>query len=135
MKKTGIILCMLALLVVPAFSQSSNPNGVWEQVEQLPEFKGGQEGLQKYLMTNVQYPDSALTLTGSFRSVISFIVEKDGALSHIRVQQSSGYECFDKEALRVVNSMPKWKPGKQRGEKVRVHLCLPIMFTNMGANE
>lgn len=136
MKKLGIIICMMAILFVPMQAQkSSNPNGVWEQVEQLPEFKGGQEGLQKYLMTNVHYPDTALTLTGTFRPVVSFIVEKDGTLSHIYVAQSSGYDFFDQEALKAVEQMPKWKPGKQRGEKVRVHMMLPVSFTNIGQNE
>lgn len=96
-------------------------------VEVDPEFPGGMEALYKYLAENIHYPEQAKNDQIQGRVVISFVVEKDGGISDAKVVRGIGGGC-DEEALRVVNAMPKWTPGKMRGEVVRVNFHLPITF-------
>ncbi|MGE5427275.1 MAG: TonB family protein [Methylococcaceae bacterium] len=96
-------------------------------VEQMPEFPGGSEALKTYIATNVKYPDIALAGGVEGQVIVSFLVDKTGNISKANIKR--GVETsLDKEALRVVNSMPKWNPGKQNGENVTVTLELPINF-------
>lgn len=106
-----------------------NSNGtVFEVVEQMPQFpNGGMEGLLKYLSKNVKYPVNAKKNGIQGRVVTNFVVNKNGSISNVRVLRSVDTE-LDKEAIRVISSMPNWKPGIQRGEAVRVKYTLPIMF-------
>ena len=97
-------------------------------VESMPEFPGGQQALFKYLAENVKYPVIAQENGIQGRVICQFVVEKDGKVSDIQVVRSSGEASLDKEAQRVINSMPKWKPGKQRGKPVRVKYTLPVNF-------
>ena len=85
------------------------------------------EALYKYLAENIHYPEQAKNDQIQGRVVISFVVEKDGGISDAKVVKGIGGGC-DEEALRVVNAMPKWTPGKMRGEVVRVNFNLPITF-------
>jgi len=96
-------------------------------IEQSPEFPGGIEGLHAYLQKNLTYPKRALKKGIEGKVFVTFVVEKDGSISNIRILRGIGYGC-DKEAIRVVRRMPKWKPGRQRGENVRVQFNLPIVF-------
>ena len=97
-------------------------------VEENPSFPGGEDALYKYLYENIQYPDMAHdnNITGTV--VIRFVVEKDGSITKAAIAREIGGGC-GKEALRVVNSMPKWKPGKQSGKAVRTEFTLPVQFT------
>lgn len=95
--------------------------------DESPEFPGGMEGLYKYLAENIHYPEQAKTDQIQGRVFITFVVEKDGSISDAKVIRGIGGGC-DEEALRVVNAMPKWTPGKQLGEPVRVQFHLPIVF-------
>lgn len=96
-------------------------------VDESPEYPGGMEALYKYLAENIHYPEQAKNDQIQGRVVISFVVEKDGGISDAKVVRGIGGGC-DEEALRVVNAMPKWTPGKMRGEVVRVNFNLPITF-------
>jgi TonB family protein len=95
-------------------------------VDNMPEFPGGQQAMFKFIAENVQYPANAMEKGG--RVVCQFVIEKDGRISDIQVVRTSGETSLDKEAVRVISSMPKWKPGKQRGKPVRVTYTLPVIF-------
>ena len=97
-------------------------------VETMPEFPGGQQALFKYLGENVKYPVIAQENGIQGRVICQFVVNKDGSIVDVVVVRSSGEPSLDKEAIRVINSMPKWKPGKQRGKPVRVKYTVPVNF-------
>ena len=96
-------------------------------VEQMPEFPGGQEGLVNYLVENLNYPEKAKAKKITGKVYVSFVVEKDGSISNVKVLRDIGYGCGE-EAMRVVKAMPRWKPGMQRGKNVRVQYTLPLNF-------
>ena len=100
---------------------------VYNVVEVDPEFPGGIEALYKYLAENITYPQQAKDSGIQGRVYVTFVVEKDGSITGAEVLRGIGGGC-DEEALRVVNAMPKWTPGKQLGEPVRVQFNLPVVF-------
>jgi len=102
-------------------------NGVYQIVEEMPEFPGGEKGLMEYASNNVKYPKEAKNKNIAGRVFVSFIVEKDGSINEVKVLRGIGGGC-DEEAVRVIKSMPKWKPGKQNGEPVRVNFQMPFVF-------
>jgi TonB family protein len=94
--------------------------------EVYPKFPGGPEKMFEFIADNLRWPeDDGPCIQG--RVIISFIVEKDGSLSDIKVAKSID-PLFDEEAVRVVKSMPKWEPGMWRGKPTRVKYCIPISF-------
>ena len=97
-------------------------------VESMPEFPGGQDSLFSYLEANVQYPVIAQENGIQGRVICQFVVNKDGSIVDVVVVRSSGEPSLDKEAMRVIKSMPRWKPGKQRGKPVRVKYTVPVNF-------
>ena len=97
-------------------------------VEQMPFFPGGQGALMKYLAEHIKYPELAKESGIQGRVFINFVVEPDGSIDHVKVLRGIGGGC-DEEAVRVVKSMPRWIPGKQRGKPVRVSFNLPVKFT------
>lgn len=101
---------------------------VFVVVDKMPEFPGGQQALFKYLSENVKYPVIAQESGIQGRVVCQFVVNIDGSISDIEVVRSGGDASLDKEAVRVIKSMPKWTPGMQRGKTVRVKLTLPVNF-------
>ncbi|UPT65420.1 MAG: energy transducer TonB [Sphingobacteriales bacterium JAD_PAG50586_3] len=107
---------------------------VYSVVEEMPEFPGGQDALMKYLASNVKYPVEAIDANTQGTVYVSYIVNADGSISDATllrgIMGTGGQECND-EALRVVKSMPKWKPGRQNGKNVRVKYLLPIRFKLM----
>ena len=100
---------------------------VYVVVEQMPSFPGGDSALLKYLFENVKYPVSALKAQKQGRVMVCFTVEKDGAISNVKVARSVT-PSLDAEAVRAIKSMPKWSPGKQGGEFVRVKYIVPVTF-------
>lgn len=102
-------------------------NKVFDVVEQMPSFPGGPSALMKYLSENVKYPVVAQENGVQGRVVVSFVVEKDGHITDVRVVRSVD-PSLDKEAARVVKSMPTWIPGKQNGSAVRVKYNVPVSF-------
>ena len=97
-------------------------------VESMPEFPGGQQAMMRYIGENIKYPVIAQENGIQGRVICQFVIEKDGKVTDIQVVRSSGEPSLDKEAVRVINSMPKWKPGKQRGKPVRVKYTIPVNF-------
>ena len=100
---------------------------VFEIVEENPEFPGGNEGLAAYLRKNLVYPESAVDNGVQGRVTVGFIVERDGSVASVEIKKSVD-PALDKEALRVVKSMPRWKPGKQQGKAVRTRFSVPVVF-------
>ena len=100
---------------------------VYDVVEVMPSFPGGQSALMQYLGNNIQYPVEAQENGAQGRVIINFVVEDDGSISHVKVAKSAD-PALDREAMRVVKSMPKWIPGKQNGECVRVRYSVPVVF-------
>ena len=101
---------------------------VFVVVESMPEFPGGQQALFKYLSENVKYPVIAQENGIQGRVICQFVVNKGGSIVDVEVVRSGGDPSLDKEAIRVIKSMPKWKPGKQRGKAVRVKYTVPVNF-------
>ncbi len=101
---------------------------VFVVVESMPEFPGGQQALFKYLSENVKYPVIAQENGIQGRVICQFVVNKDGSIVDVEVVRSGGDASLDKEAVRVIKTMPKWKPGKQRGKPVRVKYTVPVNF-------
>jgi len=100
---------------------------IYEEADIMPSFPGGREAMEKYLNDNIKYPKQARENDVQGRVVVSFVVERDGTLSNIRVVRSVD-PLLDKEANRVISSMPRWKPGKKDGNEVRVRYKLPVKF-------
>ena len=107
--------------------KTSATDKVYEVCEQMPTFPGGDAALMKYLSENVKYPALAIKAQEQGRVVVSFTVEKDGAISDVKVARSVT-PSLDAEAVRVVKAMPKWTPGKQGGQLVRVRYNVPVSF-------
>ena len=107
--------------------QPVNKNRVYDVVEQMPSFPGGISGLRTYLNQNIRYPAEAQEICVQGRVVVSFVVGKDGHISDVTVLRSVD-PSLDKEAIRVVRNMPRWTPGKQEGEPVRVRYNVPVSF-------
>ena len=100
---------------------------VFDVVEEMPSFPGGQGALMSYLASNIKYPVVAQENGVQGRVIVSFVVERDGSISDVRVARSVD-PSLDREAQRVVKSMPRWKPGKQNGSAVRVKYTVPVVF-------
>ncbi|HAQ18144.1 MAG TPA: energy transducer TonB [Prolixibacteraceae bacterium] len=96
-------------------------------VEQMPEFPGGEAALQRYLRSSVKYPTIAMENGIQGKVYVGFVVERNGSISNVRIARGVDVS-LDKEAMRVVRLMPKWIPGKQNGEPVRVSFTAPINF-------
>lgn len=96
-------------------------------VEEMPQFPGGDAKLYEYIQKNLKYPMMARESDIQGRVFVNFVVEPDGSISKVNVMRGIGGGC-DEEAVRVIESMPKWKPGKQRGSAVRVSYTVPIIF-------
>jgi len=101
---------------------------IFTVVESMPSFPGGMGELMKFLGQNINYPTLAKESGIQGRVFINFVVEPNGSISNVKVLRGIGGGC-DEEAVRVVKSMPKWSPGKQRGKPVRVSYNFPVKFT------
>lgn len=108
--------------------ESVEAGEIFYVVESMPEFPGGEAKIYEYLANTLQYPTQAREAGIQGRVFLTFVVEKDGLITDVRVLRGIGGGC-DEEAVRVVENMPKWTPGKQRGIPVRVQFNLPIKFT------
>lgn len=96
-------------------------------VEKQPEFPGGNTAMMKFLSSNIKYPVIAQENGIHGRVICNFVVERDGSITDVQVVRGVD-PSLDKEAVRVIQSMPKWEPGKQRGSAVRVRFTLPVVF-------
>ena len=102
-------------------------NKVFEVVEEMPHFPGGPAALQAFLSSNTKYPVVAQENGVQGRVIVSFVVERDGSITDVKVVRSVD-PSLDREATRVVKSMPRWSPGKQNGSAVRVKYTVPVVF-------
>lgn len=108
--------------------RNSTDEEVFEVVENMPEFPdGGMPGLMKYLSANIRYPEAAHKAGTQGRVTVQFVVGKDGSIGNVGILRGVDPN-LDAEAIRVISSMPKWKPGTQKGEPVNVRYTVPVMF-------
>lgn len=137
--RAGLLL-LAWLLILPALAQEDirvapevvpaeeyDPDEPFTIVEQMPEFPGGQEALMAYVGKKLKYPEEAVEAGIQGVVYVSFVVGTDGSISDAKVLRGIGGGC-NEEAVRVVQGMPKWKPGMQRGKAVRVKYSLPIRY-------
>lgn len=125
--KVALMTLVLLFSFMTSTAQTKKNNMVYDVVEVMPQYPGGQIAMLKYIMQNIKYPKQIMEEGIQGRVTVSFIVEKDGRVSNVRLLRSV-QPALDKEAIRVVKSMPKWTPGKQNGKPVRVRFNLPVMF-------
>ena len=102
-------------------------NKVFDVVEEMPSFPGGQGALMSFLNSNIKYPVVAQENGVQGRVIVGFVVERDGSITDVKVMRSVD-PSLDREAQRVVKAMPRWKPGKQNGSAVRVKYTVPVVF-------
>jgi protein TonB len=155
MKKTLLLICLVTSAIVAHAQQSTpqksdpnadisipepvskgpvstdkssvDPSKIFTSVEAEPTFPGGIEMFYKFLQYNIRYPAKAFENKIQGKVFVSFVVEKDGSLTDIKVLRGIGGGC-DEEAVRVMNTSPKWRPGIQNGRPVRVQYTMPIGF-------
>lgn len=134
MKKVLFVLALLLSAHTAMHAQShqrternASDEKIFDVVEQPPSFPGGQAALMSYLSKSVKYPEEALKDNVQGRVIVGFIVEKDGSVSNAKIIRSVD-SALDKEAIRIVMSMPKWTPGRQNGRNVRTKYNVPVNF-------
>lgn len=110
-------------------TNNDEDNTIYSVPETLPEFPGGMQAMMLYLSENVKYPTVAAENGIQGKATCSFVVNKDGSVSDVEISRSAGDPSLDKEAIRVIKSMPKWKPGTIKGKPVRVKLSAPVKFS------
>jgi protein TonB len=108
------------------------PEKIFTAVEQAPKFPGGDAEMYKWLSNHIRYPEQAAQNNIQGRVTVQFVVEKDGSIGEVKVVRGKDPD-LDKEAVRVVKSMPKFVPGKMNGQAVRVWFTLPINFKLQGS--
>ena len=111
----------------PKPKQEEVTEEIFVVVENQPEFPGGNTAMMKFLSDNIKYPVIAQENAIQGRVITNFVVEKDGSITDVQVVRGVD-PSLDKEAVRVIQSMPRWTPGKQRGQAVRVRFTLPVVF-------
>lgn len=131
MKKL-IIMALMALFGLTTVSAqktvvAKKNQQVFDVVEKMPEYPGGQAALFEYLSKNVKYPADAEKKKIEGRVLVTFVVNTDGSITDIEVVRKT-FPSLDAEAVRVISGMPKWKPGEQKGKKVRVKYSVPLSF-------
>lgn len=118
----------MVIVLIPVVNKTLTASDIFEVVEKMPEFpEGGMAGLMQYLSRNIRYPEAAKKAGTQGRVTVQFVVEKDGSISNVSALRGVEPD-LDKEAMRVIREMPKWKPGMQRGELVRVRYTVPVVF-------
>lgn len=131
MKKLILMLLMAACCLMTANAQktvvSQTDPKVFDTVEQMPEYPGGMQAMIEFLQANMKYPENAAKQKVEGRVLVQFVVETDGSVTDVHVAKQV-FPSLDAEAIRVVQAMPKWTPGKDKGRVVRVKYNLPIVF-------
>ncbi len=123
----GTVLKAVEEIATPEPPKHEEENKVFDIVEQMPSFPGGPSALMAYLYSHVKYPAVAEENGIQGRVTVQFVVEKDGSVTDVKTMKSVD-PSLDREAERVVRSMPKWIPGKQNGSAVRVKYFVPVVF-------
>lgn len=125
--ESGEVLQAKQAIVTEPVKPKEEENKVFDVVEQMPSFPGGNSALMAYLSKSIKYPPIAEENGIQGRVICTFVVERDGSVTDVRIAKSVD-PSLDKEAQRVVSAMPKWIPGKQNGQSVRVKYTLPVTF-------
>lgn len=113
---------------IPLENREIPEDEIFVIVEEMPEFPGGEEELRKYIAEHVQYPEDAKVQKQEGKVFIKFVIDKEGNVRDAEIVNGTRFESLNNEALRVIKSMPQWKPGKQRGQNVNVSFVVPINF-------
>lgn len=128
MSKYIIILLALILGVSTTHAQKvEGTKNIYKTVEQMPEYPGGQEGLLEHL-SSVKYPTFAKENNIEGTVYVQFVIDKKGKVSMLSIARSSKQQVLDDAALQVVSEMDRWKPGKEKGKRVKVQYVVPIRF-------
>lgn len=126
-EENGQVLTSHAAIATEPVKPKEEENKVFDVVEQMPSYPGGMGALMQYLSSHIKYPVIAEENGIQGRVICTFVVERDGSITDVRIAKSVD-PSLDKEAIRVVSSMPKWVPGRQNGSAVRVKYTLPVTF-------
>lgn len=135
MKK--LVLGLLLALALPSAAQypfsapppppPAPPEQIYDKLEEMPEFPGGPEAMQKYLDEHISRPATMRGVCSSSRLIAGFVVEKDGSISQVDIVKSiNGCPDFDYDVIKAIRNMPKWKPGKLDGKRVRAFYRMPV---------
>ena len=126
MKRFFSVICFF-FMALPMNAQSESSTKVYYEVDEMPSFPGGLNGLMTFLAQNMVYPVTAQENGVQGRVTVSFVVETDGSITDVEVARSVD-PFLDREAMRIVKAMPKWTPGKKDGKPVRVKYTVPVVF-------
>ena len=129
----ALVLCSISLCAQetqpqPLAADSADEEVIFIEVDPMPEFPGGQKALFDYLRFNTRYPKQAYRKGIEGRVVCQFVVKNNGKISNVKVVRSAGNKSLDREAVRVIRSMPKWKPAMYQGKPVSVKYTVPVTF-------
>ena len=127
MKRFFSVICFFFMMALPMNAQSESSTKVYYEVDEMPSFPGGLDGLMTFLAQNMVYPVTAQENGVQGRVTVSFVVETDGSITDVEVARSVD-PFLDREAMRIVKAMPKWTPGKKDGKPVRVKYTVPVVF-------
>ena len=125
--ENGEVLKAKEVIATEPVKPKEEENKVFDVVEQMPSYPGGMGALMQYLSSNIKYPAIAEENGIQGRVICTFVVERDGSITDVKIAKSVD-PSLDKEAMRVVSKMPRWIPGKQNGSAVRVKYTLPVTF-------
>jgi periplasmic protein TonB len=129
---TLLVLFMLPnqTMAQPTQTSAADPNKLYNMVEELPQYPGGEAEMMRFLSKELKYPRKARKQGKEGTVYIGFVVEKDGSITYVQVKRAIKDDVvLGKEAMRVVKKMPKWTPGKMQNQPVRVLYTLPIKFS------
>lgn len=115
------------MMPIDGNSELVDTDKIYEQVEEMPSFPGGSNALLSFIAANLKYPVVSQENGIQGRVIVKFVVDKDGRITDVEITRSVD-PTLDKEAMRIVKAMPKWKPGKLKGNCVRVKYTIPIVF-------
>jgi protein TonB len=128
-------LCLLFLMSACTWdkkasaAQNGNEEEAHFKAEEMPEYPGGMSAMMTFISDNIKYPEDAKNAQVEGRVLCTFVIDKSGKVTDVKVVESSGVQSLDDEAVRVVSLMPDWKPGKDKGELVNVMFTIPIKFS------
>ena len=121
------VFCLMTVSAQKTVVSQKNDK-VFDVVEQMPEYPGGMQALFEFISQNIKYPADAQKQKVEGRVLAKFVIETDGSISDIEVVKNA-FPSLDAEAVRVIQAMPKWIPGRQKGQAVRVKFVMPINFS------
>ena len=130
--KKFIIMALMAVFGLTTVSAqktvvAKKNQKVFDIVEQMPEYPGGQAALFEFISKNVKYPEDAVKKKVEGKVFVTFVVDTDGKITDVSLLRKV-FPSLDAEAVRVISGMPRWKPGEQKGQKVRVKYTVPLTF-------